>query len=433
MDSYKKVLHLGSLTSGKEKEAYLKEHAGDTIFRTMLKWLLDDMITTGISAKKINKDVGDGDFQQIATFMDMLSYIKQNNTGRDYDVRTTQVFINSFDVEEEFMAFLKKFLTKELKCGISAKTYNKIFKNDKIYVFNLMLAKKYEDQMKKVIGKAFTITQKLDGNRLIIIKEKSKITAYTRNGKPMEGILEIFADIMRNVPYTNIVFDGELLAKNYDNLRSDDLFRLTMKLCRTKDENKTDLDYHVFDVLPLEDFIAGKCEDDFRKRKESLTEIINSGDFKHVKLVEDLYVGEDISKIDEFLRDAIERGEEGVMVNLNDAPYECKRTDSILKVKQMDTFDLRVISAYEGEGKLEGTLGGVVVEFEVDGEKHTTSCGSGFKENERHIIWNNKDVIVGKIAEIQHFGITKNQQGGYGLRFPVFLQIRTDKDEPSQN
>ena len=45
--------------------------------------------------------------------------------------------------------------------------------------------------------------------------------------------------------------------------------------------------------------------------------------------------------------------------------------------------------------------------------------------------WNND--IIGKIAEIQYFEETKDQNGHLSLRFPVFRGLRTDKDEISYN
>jgi len=430
MNSYEKVIQLSKTTSTNEKELFLKDNKDDYWFKGMLKWLLDDSITTGMSSKKLSKDVSTIPHIKLDTTIETMEYIKCNNTGKDSDIRAIQGFINKYDDNEKYQTFLEGLFTKEFKCGISAKTYNKVFKDDKIYVFDIMLAKKYEDHIAKVKGEEFTITKKLDGNRVAIIKENGMVSAFTRSGKPMLGLNEIFKEFEK-ADIDNTMFDGELLAINTENMKSDDLFRKTMKLCRTKEENKTGLEFYVFDIIPLKDFRSGVSEILFRNRKDALAYTINKMDGNFIKLVEDLYVGRDTDKIVELLEVAITNGDEGVMVNLN-APYLCKRTHNILKVKRMGTYDLRVVDVFEGEGKYKGMLGGITVELMVDSKAYKVGCGSGFKDEDRVAIWGDKSLVLDKIVEVQHFGITKNQKGGYGLRFPVFLQIREDKDTPSQ-
>ena len=38
---------------------------------------------------------------------------------------------------------------------------------------------------------------------------------------------------------------------------------------------------------------------------------------------------------------------------------------------------------------------------------------------------------MGKIIKVKYFEETQNQQGTLSLRFPVFLELRNDKDEVS--
>ena len=116
------------------------------------------------------------------------------------------------------------------------------------------------------------------------------------------------------------------------------------------------------------------------------------------------------------------------MVNLADAPYECKRTKNILKVKKMQSADLKIIGFEEGDGRLKDTLGKVVVSYK--GNK--VGVGSGFRDDERSYIWTNQDKLMGKIIEVQYFEESKNSKTNeYSLRFPVFKTIRHDKTEPS--
>ena len=45
-------------------------------------------------------------------------------------------------------------------------------------------------------------------------------------------------------------------------------------------------------------------------------------------------------------------------------------------------------------------------------------------------VWKNPESYIGKIISVQYFEETQNQNGGLSLRFPVFLDFRTDKLTP---
>lgn len=118
------------------------------------------------------------------------------------------------------------------------------------------------------------------------------------------------------------------------------------------------------------------------------------------------------------------------MLNYAYAPYELKRTNTLLKVKKFQTADLRVIDYFEGEGSLKGMLGGFVVEY----KGNTLGVGSGFKQSERIDFWDNREDYIGKIIEIQYFEETTNQKDNtLSLRFPTFKRVRDDKNEISYN
>jgi DNA ligase-1 len=128
--------------------------------------------------------------------------------------------------------------------------------------------------------------------------------------------------------------------------------------------------------------------------------------------------------ITKFLDDAIADDQEGVMINICDAPYEFKRTTNLLKVKKMNTLDLEIIGFEEGEGRLAGTLGAILVRYK-DG--NIVKVGSGFTDWLRSEIWSNQSKYLNTVSEIQFFEETTNADGGISLRFPVFKDFRPDK------
>ena len=202
----------------------------------------------------------------------------------------------------------------------------------------------------------------------------------------------------------------------------------TTSKVRKKGGTKTDVVFHIFDMIPIEDFRNGISHISCVKRKDLLHTVIESGDFKWIKEVKTLYYGTDKTQITKLLDEAISKGLEGVMVNIADAPYECKRTRSILKCKKMQTADLEIVSFEEGDGRLKGTLGRMNVLY----KGNLVGVGSGFSDSDREYIWNNQDKLVGRVAEIQYFEESTNKKDkSLSLRFPVFKCIREDGKEVS--
>ena len=109
------------------------------------------------------------------------------------------------------------------------------------------------------------------------------------------------------------------------------------------------------------------------------------------------------------------------------SPYHFGRTWDLLKIKLFKDCDLIITGFEEGTNKLQGTLGALILDY----KGNELRCGSGFTDEQRKEIWENRDQYLGKIAEIKYFEETKNQNGGTSLRFPIFKDIRTDKTEPN--
>lgn len=405
------------------KEAILKAHKDDNDFVEALKFLLNPYIVTGISTKKINKK-GIAFPEKLPVFTnlnDVIDYLKNNNTGRDIDVLALQCFINIIGTQE-LQEFVKKFVTKDLKLGISEKTVNKVYGKGTIPSFAVMLAESYEKKADKVTGE-FYATLKLDGNRDVAIKENGVVKFFTRKGQEVNGMTEL-AEEFKYLP-NNTVFDGEILLVNKNNLPSDELFRATQKVIR-KDGEKKDLEFHMFDILPLDEFKAGKSKLKYKARRQILDKLIKPivEDSKFVHVLPVLYAGSDKSVIPTLLQEVEEKGYEGIMINNADGFYVTKRTNDLLKVKTMHTADLLVLNIEEAiDGQFKGLLGAIVVDYKGE----TTKVGSGFTIEERKKFINNPEDIIGKIVEIQYFEESQNQNGGVSLRFPVFKGIRHDK------
>ncbi len=403
------------------KEALLREYVNNENFKQYLKYILDPMYTFGLQDKKIKKFLGThvGKGRGHINIFGIFEHLAENPTGTDHTANIVARFIDSFE-DDDITTFLLESFTKKMKLGITAKTVNKVYGKGFLTNFEIMLAKKYEDESHKVKGE-FYLTEKYDGQRCAIIKKGYDIKAFSRQGERILGLVDIEKSIA-NLP--DGVYDGELLIKSHEQLKDREVLQQTLKITR-KDGEKHGVDFYIFDSISLEEFENGISYYDYRERRK-LLENLEYGD--SLVLAPILYKGSDHDVIPPMLKKMEDKGREGLMLNIADAYYECKRTHSILKLKTMQTADLKVIGFEKGKplGKYENTLGTLIVDY-----KGYPLGVSGFTDGERDEIWNNQHLFLGKIVEVQYFRESKNADGGLSVSFPQFKGVRHDKTEPS--
>ena len=431
-------IQLQSTNSKLEKQKIIKDNATNQQFTDTLVLLLSPYVLTGISEKKINKKVphlvytDNLDLNRFS-WERTKSYLEEHNTGTDKDIAFIQDFIAS--QPEDMRDFYKGLITKSIKLGCDVKIVNSVLGKGFIPSFEIQLAEKYFEKPNKVVGN-FTLTEKLDGFRLATIIHNDKIEFYSRQGQLVEGLVEVEEDMRmfcKTNKLHNAFFDGELVAVNCEELSSDENYKVVTKTARTKGI-KRGLKYNIFDTLSYEEFMSQECDTEYYKRRWLLNELSKNVNLTYINILPVLYNGSDKDMIMEYLNKARENHKEGIMINLNNGMYEFKRTTNLLKVKVMQDADLKIVDVYEGTGKNKGKLGGIIIEFIYKDNIYRCECGSGFSDDERIDYWNNPEKILNKIATIQYFEISKNDNDGYGLRFPVWThRIREDKTEISMN
>jgi DNA ligase-1 len=310
-----------------------------------------------------------------------------------------------------------------LSIGCEAKTINSVIPG-LIPQFNVQLAEKYFEKPERAEGKEFAITTKIDGGRIIAVKENGSVSFFTRAGQRYEGLVDLEKEMTERIP-DNFVLDGEITLLDYKNYDSKTAYKQAMKITRA-DGEKHGVKMLVFDGMHLDEWKTQQSTLTWSERRYVLSSIAGFylEDLTYFELLPVLYQGTDTSKILELLDSEIARGQEGVMINICDAPYEFKRTWNLMKVKKMNTLDLEIVGFEEGSGRLVGTLGAIHVRYK-DG--NIVKVGSGFSDELRALIWLEPSDFVGKIAEVQYFEETTNADGGISLRFPVFKDFRTDK------
>lgn len=421
------VERLKETNSTKDKELILSKYKGFKEIEKFLYYLYNPHLKYGISESKLDEIEGSmKNAKEEFVFPDLYSFLVHLSISNINDSLRDQIGILLNLIEDKkIKELIKCLLIKDLKVGLGIKTVNKVFK-DLIPTHEVQLAKKYEPGKTKLKDKFF-VTEKLDGIRCTAYFEGNELKIKTRQGKDITGLVEIEKVLMDNrVAWEDYILDGELLSIGST---PQDVYKHTMEKVQNKNERKTGIEFRVFDIVPLADFLDKKSEVLYSFRRKVLSylkENFTIFDSEFLTMVPLLYSGQDENVILSILDEVVAEGKEGLMINL-DKPYEFKRTSNLLKVKKMYSMDLEIVGFEEGTGKNKNNLGALLVDFK--GNK--VGVGSGLTDWLREDMWNNKSKYLNRIAEIQYFEVSKDKNGIESLRFPVFKCIREEEKEVS--
>lgn len=339
---------------------------------------------------------------------------------------------------EEWNNFCAPVLRRDLRAGISEKTINKICKKTEfeVPVFGCQLATDSTGRPEMVGIKR--LEPKLDGVRVLMFVhstlKNSTVISYSRNGKLFENfshiekqigsVVQKIAKKARAWTAEGFVLDGEIVGNSFQEL---------MRQARRKENVQADDSiFHIFDIIPMQDFHRGYFNAPLSKRVDCLNSVSDIFDtLDNVELLPHIEVNLDTDEgkqaLEQYAKEMVTKGYEGIMIKSLDAPYECKRNKFWMKWKPTTTVDLEVIGIEEGTGRNKGRLGALVCNGIDDGKEITVNVGSGFSDQERDEYWTNAKYVIGRTAEILADTVTQNQDGTYSLRFPRFVRFRDDK------
>lgn len=183
-------------------------------------------------------------------------------------------------------------------------------------------------------------------------------------------------------------------------------FELLLSTVRDKipnDKAWEDVKFMVFDLPDMK-----KVFDD---RLMALKTLIQSLDIPWLKAVEQRKFEGHVALMD-YLNLVTAEGAEGLMLHKGSSLYRAKRTGDLLKLKQYQDAEAKVVAHIPGKGKYKNKMGAVLVVLE-NGIKF--KIGSGFSDKDRA-----NPPKVGDTITYQYRGFTKN-----GVpRFATFLRVR---------
>jgi DNA ligase-1 len=407
------------------------------IFLGLTKACYNPYVTFGV--RKVPDTVGIIDAENPwSDFNTLLTMLSHRDLSGNAALDAINEISERFD-SIEWNTFCAPVIRRDLRAGISDKTINKICKKTEyeIPIFGCQLATNSEGRPEMKGTKR--LEPKLDGVRVLMMvipgaSEGVTTVCYSRNGKVFDNfghiekqISDNFVKIARghqNALINGFVLDGEVIGNTFQEL---------MRQARRKtDVQADDSVFNIFDIIPLSDFREGHWNAQLYKRIAILEHIRHVVDtmpnvelLPHIMVDLDTAAGKD--QLERYAKDNVNAGFEGIMIKELEAPYICKRSTDWMKWKPTLTVDLEVVGVEEGTGRNLGRLGALVCHGVDDGKEITVNVGSGFSDVDRDDYWTNRNLVIGRTAEVLCDVITQNQDGTYSLRFPRFVRFRDDK------
>jgi len=429
---YSVISSLEDHPSRLNKEAIILAQAemGNKEFFEGCRLALDPMITFGLKQIPEKNDEDGPGLPWDSFTLALTGFTTRNVTGNT--ARTMIETMMKSATKKEWNSWYRRILIKDLRCGVSEKTINKVvekkYANYAIPIFGCQLAHDSANHETKVSGKKL-IEVKLDGVRVItVVRADGRVDMFSRNGKELNNFPHIVEQIS-NVIKTegtnknmDVVLDGEIMSSSFQDLMK--------QVHRKSDVQSDDAVLNLFDVMPLADFENGI----YNVPQTTRSQMVKLWVEKYQALIPNVtYVANEEVDLDTkagqkrfkaINQKAIDGGYEGIMIKEPLAPYECKRSVAWLKLKPFIEVSLEVVDVEEGTGKNIGRLGAIVCSGTDDGKEIQVNVGSGFSDSDRVSFWNSRDALPGQIVEVRADAITQNQDGTYSLRFPRFKGFR---------
>jgi DNA ligase-1 len=420
-----KDLELHNLRTNKEQIISAQAEANNAEFFAGCRMALDAMITFGV--KQVNTKTGNGiglswnGFSAIATAL-------ANRQLTGHAAQTAIADIRNRATEDQWNFWYRRILIKDLRCGVSEKTINKVVEKNyadyAIPVFTCQLAHDSANHESKVTGEKL-IEVKLDGVRVVaIVYPTGLVSLFSRNGKSLDNFPLVERQLAKHAVFfaEPVVLDGEIMSASFQDLMK--------QVHRKSDAQADDAVLNLFDIITLREFQAGQGKHRQIDRSVSLAAWYSqcADHMPNVTIVGqelvDLSMPSGQARFKQINSDAVAGGYEGIMIKDPNAVYECKRSVAWLKLKPFIEVSLEVTDVEEGTGRNQGRLGALVCSGEDDGRRITVNCGSGFSDDDRRTYWDSRDRLVGQVVEVRADAVTQNQDGTYSLRFPRFLRFR---------
>lgn len=323
---------------------------------------------------------------------------------------------------------IKLICNKDLDCGVSYGIIESVFGKKLVNKFAVQLAK--EIPLEKL--KYPMLAQiKYDGVRVIAIKENGKVTFKTRNGKEFK--CPIIEQQILSIPQTNkvdnFILDGEFVLNfaeaNSVAARTSIAGRINSALHGGILVGK-DVQFAIFDYMTVEHFNAQKCPWTYKMRMDDLRYQLYSqfdDTYDNMFIVPGKMVHDAIDA-NAYYESVSAEGFEGLILKSMNHIYTFKRSADWVKVKAIQSADLKCTAIIPGTGKYDGLIGALECSGIVKGKQIKVNVGSGLSDAQRNWV---DSMFEGKIIEVKYNELIQDSKTGqWSLFLPRFVTVRGD-------
>ena len=408
---------LASTSSRLEKEAILKREENNELLKKVF-FLAYDPFTQFYQRKipkyeKNNTSHAASLASMLPSLGDLSNRVVTGNAAID---RLTSILEAVCGSESEV---IERIIKKDLKCGASDSTANKIWPG-LIHEFPCMLCTPFDEKIMKKFKFPAYAQLKMDGMRFNAIIKDGKCEFRSRNGKEIQLLGYLEEEFVKLAAGQNLVFDGELLVNDkgiiLDRQTGNGILNKAVKGTISIDEARK-VHATIWDVIPYDVFKEGSGKTAYQIRFSQLESMALPS---KVHLVESKSVAS-FEEAHKIFEEYLSQGQEGIILKDMSGTWENKRVKTQLKFKAEIECDLRITAIQPGTGKYEGMVGAYICESEDGIIK--VDVGSGLSDEDRK----NFDV-VGKIIAVVYNARIKNKQGEESLFLPRAVEIREDKN-----
>ena len=222
-------------------------------------------------------------------------------------------------------------------------------------------------------------------------------------------------NIIYSVPHINkaldnLGIDAELDGELYHHGMSfEEIISITSRSVNIHRDHQL-IQFHTFDIVNSEPQAS---------RLLKLEELKNLSKFIKVS---PFWLCNSLSEIMKIYDLLISKNYEGIIVRHYQCPYERKRSTLLMKFKPKK-LDEYVIVDYNEEISINGVpkkaLGSLVC---ASGDGQTFNVGTGFTEEQRQMLWQKRETLIGKVCIIGYQHLTDRKVP----RFPVFVEVKDE-------
>ena len=446
----REIVHeLEQISSSKKKIEILQKYKDNENLKNFFYYTLNPHLkywikTTIPEPPEHNYVSGDSPWDVVWETFHKIAYLK-GITRSDVPAIIQHIFeiTNSQDHE-----IIRRVLLKDPKCGVSAKTVNKIWKKlipETPYMGATTYSKKNLERLFKSC--THVVAQpKLDGRYAnLIVHSNGLIAMESRAGEPcivptsLENWDEYNWDAIGGP--RSLVFNGELIIPSMPRYKSNgiiaslnsifkkkqsgvvptnDIAKFHQQYGMTVNQAMAMIRFVCWDCITYNHYLDGHSPAPYFQRLKLAAQAKCPG----IDMVKTIQV-DSIDQAIEVFREQLAKGEEGIIVKDFRGEWVSKKPWWQVKMKLEMTVDLKLVGykpATPGT-KYVSTFGSLILESK---DKELLTYASGLTDAKRKWIWDRKDELLGKIIEVKCSGVSRTDDG-YSLLHPRFVEIRDDK------